>query len=79
MVNRYSIYESDIEPLGSKTALIEIYVTDDTVDHLQRLLDEKELRDSATTQDFELGRRYLSHGLLEQRIREDIRNFGIMG
>jgi glycosyltransferase involved in cell wall biosynthesis len=79
MVNRYSIFESDIEPLGFKTALIESYVSEDTIHHVRRLLDEAELRGEATERNFELGRRYFSYELLEQRLREVFMNFGAVG
>ncbi|HUX39343.1 MAG TPA: glycosyltransferase family 4 protein [Rectinemataceae bacterium] len=79
MVNRYSIFESDIEPLGFKTALIDSYITEDTLHHVRRLLDEPALRAEATELNFELGRRFFSYELLEQRLRQIIANFGAVG
>ncbi|MDP3178649.1 MAG: glycosyltransferase family 4 protein, partial [Spirochaetaceae bacterium] len=79
MVNRYSIFESDIEPIGFKTALIDNYVTDDTIHHVRRLLDESELRSSVTDRNFELGRKYFSYELLEERLKYVIMNFGAVG
>jgi glycosyltransferase involved in cell wall biosynthesis len=79
MVNRYSIYESDIEPLGFKTALIENYVTEETIRHVARLLDDAVLREEATEHNFELGRKYFSYELLEKRLGEVLLNFGAVG
>jgi len=79
MVNRYSIFESDIEPIGFKTALMDTYITDETVRHVRRFLDEPELRREATERNFELGRKYFSYELLEQRLRTVIMNFGVVG
>jgi glycosyltransferase involved in cell wall biosynthesis len=79
MVNRYSIFESDIEPIGFKTALIDNYVTEDTIHHVRRLLDEPELRNAAIAHNFELGRKHFSFELLEERLRHVIMNFGAVG
>ncbi|HOX47860.1 MAG TPA: glycosyltransferase family 4 protein [Spirochaetia bacterium] len=76
MVNRYSIFESDIEPIGFQAALIDNYVTDDTVRHVRRLLDEPELREATVARNFELGKKYFSYELLEQRLKYVIMNFG---
>ena len=79
MVNRYSIFESDIEPIGFKTALMDTYITDETVRHVRRFLDEPAFRDEATERNFALGKKYFSYQLLEQRLRIVIMNFGIFG
>jgi len=79
MVNRYSIFESDIEPLGFKTALIDTYITPDTVHHVRRLLDEAGLRRDATDHNFELGRKYFSYEILEARLMQILSNFGTVG
>ena len=79
MVNRYSIFESDIEPLGFKTALIDTYITEDTVHHVRRLLDEAGFRDEVAERNFDLGRGYFSYELLELRLRQIIANFGAVG
>jgi glycosyltransferase involved in cell wall biosynthesis len=79
MVNRYSIFESDIEPIGFKVALIDNYVTEDTIHHVRRLLDEAALRDTVTSANFELGKKYFSYELLEERLRYLIMNFGAVG
>jgi len=79
MVNRYSIYESDIEPIGFKTALMDTNITDDTVHHVRRLLDDESLRRDSVERNFELGGKYFSFNLLEQRLKTVIANFGIVG
>ena len=79
MVNRYSIFQSDIEPIGFKTALMDTYITDETVRHVRRFLDEPALRNEATERNFNLGKKYFSYELLEQRLRNVIMNFGVVG
>lgn len=79
MVNRYSIFESDIEPIGFKTALIDNYVTEDTIRFVRSFLDEPGLREEATAHNFELGRKYFSYELLEARLKYVIMNFGAVG
>lgn len=79
LVNRYSIYQSDIEPIGFQTVLMDSYITDDTVRHVRRLLDDADFRRAATERNFELGARYFSYELLEQRLKSVIMNFGVVG
>ncbi len=79
MVNRYSIYESDIEPIGFRAALIDNYVTDECVRHVRRLLDDEALRAETVAHNFELGKKYFSFELLEQRLKTVIMNFGVVG
>ncbi len=79
LVNRYSIFESDIEPIGFQTVLIDSYVTDETLLQVRRYLDEPEFTSAAVEKNFKLGRRFFSYELLEQRLRSVIANFGAVG
>jgi len=79
MVNRYSIFESDIEPIGFEAAFIDNYVTDSTVDEVRRLLDDTAWREAIADRNFELGKKYFSYELLEERLKYVIMNFGAVG
>jgi len=79
LVNRYSIFESDIEPVGFKVALMDSFVTPEVIRHVRRLIEEAPLREEAVSANFELGRRYFSYALLEQRLRVAMMNFGVVG
>jgi glycosyltransferase involved in cell wall biosynthesis len=79
MVNRYSIFESDIEPIGFEAVFIDNYVTESTVEEVRRFLDDQVMRDAVTERNFELGRKYFSFDLLEARLKYVIMNFGAVG
>ncbi len=79
MVNRYSIFESDIEPIGFEAAFIDNYVTEATVEEVRRLLDDRAWRDAIADRNFELGKKYFSYELLEERLKYVIMNFGAVG
>ncbi|HCM26107.1 MAG TPA: glycosyl transferase family 1 [Treponema sp.] len=76
LVNRYSIFQQDIEPIGFEVVQMENYVTPDTVDQVRSLLDAPFMVDLITERNFNLGRRFFSYELLEQRLRHAFMNFG---
>jgi glycosyltransferase involved in cell wall biosynthesis len=76
LVNRYSIFQQDIEPLGFDVVVMENYVTPDTVDTVRALLDSPDTVDMIANRNFELARKFFSFTLLEQRLRQVLMNFG---
>jgi glycosyltransferase involved in cell wall biosynthesis len=79
LVNRYSIFETDIEPLGFDVVLIDNYVTDGTLNDVRQFLDDAEFRSRAVERNFALGRQYFSYELLEKKLRAVIESFGSVG
>ncbi|TMB50572.1 MAG: glycosyltransferase family 4 protein [Chloroflexi bacterium] len=69
LVNRYSVYETDIRPLGFRFIEIEGAITDEVVDEVNALLADPDLRAANATHNFELGRQHLSYEMLESRLR----------
>jgi len=76
LVNRYSIFQQDIEPLDFDVVVMDTYITPETVDTVNALLENPDLVDVMTARNFELGRRFFSFSLLEQRLRQVLMNFG---
>jgi hypothetical protein len=76
LVNRYSIFQQDIEPIGFEVVQMENYVTPETVDQVRSLLDAPFMVEMITERNFRLGRRFFSYELLEQRLRHVLMNFG---
>jgi len=76
LVNRYSIFQQDIEPVGFDVVVMDTYITPDTVETVNAMLDSPGAIDFITTNNFELGKRYFSFSLLEQRLRQVLMNFG---
>lgn len=76
LVNRYSIFQQDIEPVGFDVVQIENYITPDTIDQVSALLDAPYLVEMLTERNFRLARRFFSYELLEQRLKHVLMNFG---
>ena len=68
VVNRYSVYETDIKPRGFRVVEIENYVTEAALAEARRLLEDPELAADWADTNFELGRRHFSYGVLDLRL-----------
>jgi mannosylglucosylglycerate synthase len=73
VVNRYSVYEADIRPLGFRFVEIDGAVTQDTVRDVKRLLENRRRQQRIARHNFELGRRHLSYEVLQRRLGRWIR------
>ncbi|MDR1248579.1 MAG: glycosyltransferase family 4 protein, partial [Treponema sp.] len=76
LVNRYSIFQQDIEPLGFDVVVMENYVTPETIETVEAILGGSGAAEVMAAKNYELGRRYFSFDLLEQRLRQVLMNFG---
>ncbi len=77
MVNRYSIYQEDIEPVGFETVLMDTYITGDEVKKVKRILKDRDLRDRITQKNYDLAKKYFSFDILEQKLKLIFLNFGM--
>jgi mannosylglucosylglycerate synthase len=68
LVNRYSVYESDIRPLGFHFVEIEGSITDEVVEEVKAVLSDPERRAADAAHNFELGRQHLSYEMLESKL-----------
>ena len=68
LVNRYRIFESDIEPLGFKAVTFDGYITDEIITELRSLLADPERLAETAEHNYMLGWRYLSYELLEEKL-----------
>jgi len=68
-VNNYSIYTTDIKPKGFKVIEIDGYVTDQTVEHTQRVLEDKDYRESIVNHNYEIAKHYFSYSVLHQKLK----------
>ena len=69
VVNRYSVYDADIRPLGFKLIEIDGAITPDTVRAVRAALADPRRQARIARHNFELGRRHLSYELLQRRLR----------
>jgi len=69
LVNRYSVYETDIRPLGFRFVELQGAITEEVVDEVQALIADPERRAANAIHNFELGRQHLSYEMLASRLR----------
>ncbi|MBW1862674.1 MAG: glycosyltransferase family 4 protein [Deltaproteobacteria bacterium] len=74
VVNRYSIYIEDIEPCGFEVIPFEGFVTKRVINNIKRILAPENLRSTAE-KNYELGKRYFSYEVLEQKLMPLIKSF----
>ncbi|MDR2363062.1 MAG: glycosyltransferase family 4 protein, partial [Spirochaetaceae bacterium] len=76
LVNRYSIFQEDIEPLNFDVVVMENYVTPEIIETVRVILENPEAITLMGAKNFELGRRFFSFRLLEQRLHQVMMSFG---
>jgi len=76
LVNRYSIYQSDIEPYGFDVVAMDQYVSDDVINKIRHVLDDENRRRAMVEKNYELASHYFSYVILEQKLKELLINFG---
>ncbi len=68
VVNRYSVYDADIRPLGFRFIEISGAITPDTVRQVRAALRNPARQAAIARRNFELGRHHLSYALLQRRL-----------
>lgn len=75
LVNRYSIFITDIEPKGFKVISMNGFLTRDVVTQVQRVIHNPEYRQQMVDQNYELGKAFFSYAVLRRKLRALITNF----
>jgi glycosyltransferase involved in cell wall biosynthesis len=68
VVNRYSVYMLDIEPLGFETVTMDGYVSDDVVEKVRHVLSDPELRKQMADRNFAIAKKYFSLAVLRRQL-----------
>ena len=76
LVNRYSIYQQDIEPMGFDVVEMNKFVNGDVIAEIQSILENPDKRHRMVEKNFDLASRYFSFELLEQKLKTVLLNFG---
>tara|TARA_B100000965_G_C19598766_1_gene761496 strand:+ start:2527 stop:3813 length:1287 start_codon:yes stop_codon:yes gene_type:complete len=69
LINRYSIFISDIEPKGFKLAVMDGIVTSSVVKEVRRLIEDKKYRESVVKHNYEVARSFYSYSVLRRSLR----------
>lgn len=77
MVNDYSIYASDIKPKGFSVVEIDGYVTDNSVQQVMHLLNDKELTSKMAEHNYKIAARYFSYSVLQNKLKNLISEYTI--
>jgi len=68
LVNRYSVYMLDIEPLGFETITMDGYVSDDVVEKVRHVLNDPELRKQMADRNFAIAKQHFSLDVVRRRL-----------
>ncbi len=74
LVNRYSIFISDIEPKGFRSVIMDGILTRSVVEQVRRVIDDQEYRRQMVDHNFELGKAFFSYTVLRRKLRALITN-----
>ncbi len=74
LINRYKIFEADIEPLGFQLVSFDGYLTSHTVDTVKSLLKDRKKLEEMAEENYMLGWRYLSYEMLEEKLETLLTN-----
>ena len=67
--NRYLIYRTDIEPCGFKSIVFDGFLTDETVEQVNQLLDDPELRREMVETNYEVANEFFSYEVLAAELQ----------
>ena len=74
IVNRYPIFEADIEPKGFEVVSFNRYLTQQKINEIHRLLDDKKQQEEMAEVNFMLGWRYFSYEFLTEKLEQLLMN-----
>jgi glycosyltransferase involved in cell wall biosynthesis len=74
VVNAYSVYARDIEPLGFRTILMSQLVTSEVIRQTQEILANPTLRAEWARVNYELGLKYFSHAVARRKLNARLAN-----
>ncbi len=75
LVNRYSIYETDIEPRGFDVITMNGYITKEVVDKVQYFLENKTLTEKMVENNFKIGNKFFSFQVLTNKLKSILADF----
>ncbi|MBN2291031.1 MAG: glycosyltransferase family 4 protein [Pirellulales bacterium] len=69
LCNRYGIYRTDIEPCGFNVILMDGFLTEDVVDQVRRVLNDKNYVRELTDHNYEVASRYFSYKQMQNELQ----------
>jgi len=75
LVNRYSIFITDIEPKGFKVVTMNGFLTRGVLEHVRKTIEDAEYRQEMVDHNYELGKKFFSYSVLRRSLRSLITTF----
>jgi len=76
VVNRYSIYIADIEPIGFDVIVMDGFVSSRVITKIEGILKDNDRLQAMVEQNYQLAERHFSYEVLEEKLMHAIRTFG---
>jgi glycosyltransferase involved in cell wall biosynthesis len=76
VVNRYSIYIADIEPVGFDVIVMDGFVSSKAVEQIEQILRDKSRLQEMVERNYQIGMKYFSYEVLEEKLMHLIQTFG---
>jgi glycosyltransferase involved in cell wall biosynthesis len=76
VVNRYSIYIADIEPIGFDVIVLDGFISSRVIKQIDRILNDKNRLQDMVEHNYQIGKKYFSYEVLEEKLMHLIRTFG---
>jgi glycosyltransferase involved in cell wall biosynthesis len=75
LVNRYSIFITDIEPKGFQVITMDGYLTRRVVEQVRQVISDEQYRNEMVEHNYQLGIRFFSYSVLRRKLRSLITQF----
>ncbi len=75
LVNRYSIFVTDIEPKGFEVITMNGYLTRDVVERVRKVISDPVYREQIVDNNYELGKAFFSYAVLRRKLRALITHY----
>ncbi len=75
LVNRYSIFITDIEPKGFQVIKMNGFLTRDVITQVQHVVHDRDAREQMVEHNYELSKRFFSYTVLRRKLRSLVTNF----
>jgi glycosyltransferase involved in cell wall biosynthesis len=75
VVNRYSIYIVDIEPIGFDVIVFDASISSRVIEQIKYVLNDEDRKQAMAEHNYKIGKRYFSYEVLEEKLIHLIRAF----
>ena len=75
LVNRYSVFISDIEPKGFKVIAMNGFLTRNVFEQVRKVIADEKFRQEIVDHNYELGKKFFSYSVLRRKLRSLITAF----